>query len=119
MLGPQAEPPSNYSGAPAVSPVVQELEFVYRTSRATEAGLEDDIRAGMSALGFKIISTGVAHDEFNKRVAVSTGRLRDRRPCLGACRRRQACGGGMEGDVSVSEAGRGAGAAWYSDGMPE
>jgi hypothetical protein len=53
-------------------PLWQELEFVYRTSSSTEVGIEDDIRASMEALGFKIKSTAVAHDEFNNRTVVSS-----------------------------------------------
>ncbi len=43
---------------------------MYRSTRAIEVGLEDDIRASMEGLGFRVKGVGVPHDEWNKRVAV-------------------------------------------------
>ncbi len=43
---------------------------MYRTTSSIEVAIEDDIRSSMEALGFKIKSTPVPHDEFNKRTVV-------------------------------------------------
>lgn len=51
---------------------LQEVEFVYRTTRSIEVALEDDIRRNLEGLGFRVINKGVVHDEFNQRTAVSS-----------------------------------------------
>lgn len=49
---------------------MQEVEFLYRSTTAVEAAIEDDIRISLQDFGIRVISTGVTHDEWNTRANV-------------------------------------------------
>jgi hypothetical protein len=50
---------------------MQEVEFLYRTTRSIEMAVEDDIRINLEAMGFNVINRGVAHDVWNTMGNVS------------------------------------------------
>ena len=68
---------------------MQSLEFLFRTTRSIEVGIEDDIRSDLEALGFKVSGVGVSHDMWNAMASVSSANvlavhLRPQRHCA-AC----------------------------------
>ncbi len=66
-----AAQPSAHLLAPRAWP--QELEFLYRNTRSIEVAVEDDMRANLQALGFRVVGRGVPHDDWNVLANVSAG----------------------------------------------